>query len=159
MIFMISSSWNQNNIDNENISNVKLGKCEDILKEKYNISQDIPLLIFKLDINLEGYQSPAIEYEIYNPITKEKLNLKYCQDEQINISIPVNIDENELFLYNPKSEFYNDICSTYTTNFKTDISLKDRQKEFLNKNMTLCEGDCNYASYNLYFIFSIFMLY
>ena len=33
--YQISSSWNQNNIDNENISNVKLGKCEDILKEKY----------------------------------------------------------------------------------------------------------------------------
>ena len=146
--YQISSSWNQNNIDNENISNVKLGKCEDILKEKYNISSDVPLLIFKLDIDIEGYLAPSIEYEIYNPITKEKLDLKYCQDEQINISIPVNIDENELFLYNPKSEFYNDICTTYTTNFKTDISLKDRQKEFLNKNKTLCEGDCNYASYN-----------
>ena len=146
--YQISSSWNQNNIDNENISNVKLGKCEDILKEKYNISSDVPLLIFKLDIDIEGYLASSIEYEIYNPITKEKLNLKYCQDEQINISIPVNIDENELFLYNPKSEFYNDICSTYTTNFKTDISLKDRQKAFLNKNKTLCESDCNYASYN-----------
>ena len=53
-----------------------------------------------------------------------------------------------IFKYNPNSEFYNDICSPYTTNCKTDISLKDRQKEFLNKNITLCENDCNYASYN-----------
>ena len=146
--YQISSSWNQNNLDNENISNIRLGKCENILKEKYNISLDLPLLIFKLDIDVEGYSSPSIEYEIYNPITKEKLNLKYCRDEQINISIPVSIDENELFKYNPNSEFYNDICSPYTTNCKTDISLKDRQKEFLNKNITLCENDCNYASYN-----------
>ena len=145
---MVSSSWNQNNKDSENISNIKLGKCENILKEIYNISLDIPLLIFKLDIDIEGYSAPLVEYEIYNPITKEKLNLKYCQDEQIDISIPVSIDENELFKYNLNSEFYNDICSTYTTNFKTDISLKDRQNEFLNKNMTLCESDCNYASFN-----------
>ena len=146
--YQLSSSWNQNYKNNENLSNIRIGNCENILKEKYNISLDEPLIIFKLDINMEGYKSPAIEYEIFNPRTKEKLNLKYCKDEQINISIPVKINENELFLYNSKGEFYNDICSTYTTKYNTDISLKDRQNEFLNKNMTLCESNCNYASYN-----------
>ena len=146
--YQISSSFNQNNINNENISNIKIGKCENILKEIYNISLEISLLIFKLDIDIEGYSTPVVEYEIYNPITKEKLNLKYCHNEQIGISIPASINENELFKYNPKSEFYNDICTTYTSNYKTDVSLKDRQKEFLNKNMTLCENNCNYASYN-----------
>ena len=33
--YQISSSWNQNDIDNGNISNIKLGNCENILKEKY----------------------------------------------------------------------------------------------------------------------------
>ena len=146
--YQISSSWNQNDIDNKNISNIKLGKCENILKEKYNISLDVPLIILKLDIDVEGYLTPSIEYEVYNPITKKKLNLKYCEEEQIEVLIPVSIDENELFKYNPNSEFYNDICSTYTTNFKTDITLKDRQNEFLNKNLTLCESGCNFASYN-----------
>jgi ABC-type glycerol-3-phosphate transport system permease component len=60
----------------------------------------------------------------------------------------VLIDENEIYKYNPNSEFYNDICSTYTTKYKTDITLKDINKEFLNNNMTLCENNCNYASYN-----------
>ena len=146
--YQISSSWNQNDIDNGNISNIKLGNCENILKEKYNIPLDAPLIILKLDIDVEGYLTPSVEYEVYNPVTKEKLNLKYCEDEQIEVLIPVSIDENELFKYNPNSEFYNDICSTYTTNFKTDITLKDRQNEFLNKNMTLCESGCNFASYN-----------
>ena len=146
--YQISSSWNQINNNYENISNINLGKCENILKEKYNISLNVPLLIFKLDIDVEGYPAPLVEYEIYNPITKKKLNLKYCQNEQINISIPASIDKNELFKYNPKSEFYNDICSNYTTNYKTDISLKDRQNEFLNQNLSICENDCNYASYN-----------
>ena len=35
--YQISSTWNQNNKDSENIFNIKLGKCEDILKEKYNL--------------------------------------------------------------------------------------------------------------------------
>ena len=146
--YQISSSRNQNNDNNENISNIKIGNCENKLKEKYNISLDIPLLIFKLDVDMEGYSVPSVEYEISNPITKEKLNLKYCQNEQIDIALPVSINENELFKYNPNSDFYNDICSTYTTNYKTDISLKDRQKEFLNKNLTLCETNCHYSFYN-----------
>ena len=37
MLLIVSSTWNQNNKDSENISNIKLGKCEDILKEKYNL--------------------------------------------------------------------------------------------------------------------------
>ena len=146
--YQISTTWNQNNNNNENISTIKLGNCENILKEKYNISSDIPLLIFKLDVDMEGYSAPSVEYEIYNPITKQKLNLKYCKDEKIEISVPVSIDENEIFKYNLNSEFYNDICSTYTTNHKTDMSLKDRQKEFLDKNMTLCENDCEFSSYD-----------
>ena len=44
--YQISSSFNQNNINNENISNIKIGKCENILKEIYNISLEISLLIF-----------------------------------------------------------------------------------------------------------------
>ena len=99
-------------------------------------------------MDIEGYQAPIVEYEIYNPITKEQLILKHCKNEQIKVSIPVSIDENEIYKYNPNSEFYNDICSTYTTSYKTDITLKDRNKEFLNNNMTLCESDCFYSSYN-----------
>ena len=41
------------------------------------------------------------------------MNLKYCKDVKIEISVPVSIDENELFKYDLNSEFYNDICSTY----------------------------------------------
>ena len=146
--YQLSSTNNQNNINYENISNIQLGKCENILKEKYNISLNDSLLILKVDIRIEGYSAPMVEYEVYHPYTKEKLNLKYCENDQINIGIPVSINEDELNKYNPKSEFYNDICSTYTSEFGTDITLKDRQNEFLEKNMSLCENNCDYLSYN-----------
>ena len=125
-----------------------MGKREIELKKKYNINLNESLLIFKVDIDIEGYSIPIVEYEIYHPITKKKLDLNYCKEDKINIDIPINIGENEIFKYNPKSEYYKDICSPYTTQYNTDITLKDRQSEFINNNMTLCEEDCNFISYN-----------
>ena len=146
--YQLTSTSSQNNKIDKNISDIYLGKCEQELKKYYNININDSLLIFKLDINIEGYSIPIVEYEIYHPITKKKLDLNICNNNKINISIPFNISENEIFKYNPKSEFYNDICSIYTTQYNTDITLKDRQNEFINNNMTLCENDCNFISYN-----------
>ena len=148
--YQLSSTSNQNNKIYDNISNIYLGKCEYILKQKYNIDLNISLLVFKVDINIEGYSTPIVEYEIYHPITKKKLDLIYCNENKINISIPVNINEHEVAKYDPKSEFYNDICSIYTTPYNTDITLNDRQNEFIENNMTLCDNDCNFIEYNNY---------
>ena len=146
--YHLTSTTNENNNIHANISNINLGKCEIELKQKYNINLDQPLLIFKTDINIEGYSTPAVEYEVYHPITKEQLDLKLCNEDKIKISIPANINENEISKYNPKNDFYNDICSSYTTPYNTDITLKDRQQEFIDNNMTLCENNCDFISYN-----------
>ena len=148
--YHLSSTFIQNNDIYQNISIIYLGKCEDKLKEKYNIDLNQSLLIFKVDIDVEGYPATVVEYEVYHPVTKERLDLSYCQNEQIRISIPVSIDinENDISKYEQKSEFYNDICSTYTTEFNTDITLKDRQNEYINNNMSLCEDNCDFISYN-----------
>ena len=50
-----SSSQNENINKYKNISVIKLGECEKILKKVYkNISKDDSLLIFKADFNMEG---------------------------------------------------------------------------------------------------------
>ena len=36
---------------------------------------------------LDSFLIPIIEYEIFHPETKEKLNLEYCRDETIQINI------------------------------------------------------------------------
>ena len=46
----------------------------------------------------------------------------------INISIPVSINEENLFKYNPNNEYYNNICFPFTTDKGTDIILIDRKK-------------------------------
>ena len=76
------------------------------------------------------------------------MDLSICKDIKITISLPVNIDENELYKYDPKNSYYNDLCNTYTTEKGTDLTLTDRKNEFIENNMTLCEETCEYKGYN-----------
>ena len=71
-----------------------------------------------------------------------------CDNSKIEINIPVSIDENNLFKYEPKSDYYNDRCFTFTSDNGTDIPLISRREEFVNNNMSLCEADCEYLGYN-----------
>ena len=145
--YQITSSANQNNKEYDDISTIKLGECENILKNHYNISKEESILILKLDIYYEGQLSPVVIYELYHPRTKERLDLIHCKDIHINISIPVKINENELFKYVPSNKFYNDICSAYTTENGTDITLNDRQNEFIQNNLSLCDEECKFSEY------------
>ena len=63
------------------------------------------------------------------------------------MSIPIQIKDN-IEKYNSSGDYYNDICSTTTSDFGTDISIKDRRDEFIDNNMTLCEENCKLISYN-----------
>ena len=50
-----------------------------------------------------------VEYEVYYPLYNEtliKLDLKKCQGMKVDISIPVNINENNLDKYNKSSDYY-----------------------------------------------------
>ena len=147
MVYQITTSENQKMISNRNISSVNLGECENILKRIYNINESLPLIIFKVDYYLEDILIPIIGYEIYHPLNKSKLDLIYCEDELIKLNIPVIIDENNIFKYNPNSDYYNDNCFSYTTENGTDIILNDRRQEFINNNLSLCENNCSFTGY------------
>ena len=148
IILQITTSENQKNNTKGNISSIDLGDCEDRLKEIYEINDTLPLIIFKLDYYSPDSLIPIIAYEIYHPLNKSKLDLKYCEDILIKLNIPVSIDENNLFKYDPNSVYYTDSCYSYTTENGTDIILKDRQKEFSDNNLSLCEKNCNYTGYS-----------
>jgi len=94
IIYQITSSWNQKNKKYKNISSIKLKDCENILKTKYDMQSDEVLIIFKIEQNIERLLIPLIEYEIFNPKTKEKLDLNYSKNENIyiDIYIPVSIN-------------------------------------------------------------------
>ena len=150
ILYQITSSFNQNNKNYIDISTVKLGLCENILKEAYNIAQNETLIIFKTEITSKELLIPLIEYEIFSPITKEILNLDYCKDKNIyiDIIIPVSINENKIFIYEPNSPFYKDICYAYKTENNTDFTLYDRKNEFNINNLSTCPYDCLYERYD-----------
>ena len=94
---------------------------------------------------------PKVEYEIYYPLngrSLSKLDLSFCQNIKIDISIPINISREDIDKYNSSSGYYNDICYTLTTENGTDKILKDRQNDYIEKNMTICGENCEFSFYN-----------
>ena len=149
-ILLTSTIEQKNNEDKNNIT-MDLGECENILKNEYNISSNDSLYILQIISEEEGMKIPKLEYEVYYPLNNSndltKLDLSLCKNTKIEISIKVKIN-GTLDKYNPKSDYYNDICSKTTSESGTDISLKDRKNEFVNNNMSLCEENCILVDYN-----------
>jgi len=79
-----------------NISYIDFGECEEKLKQKYKINY---LLILKFDIKLDDNSPTSVEFEVYNPYTKDKLDLSICSNEKIKIEVPKILDEYSLVLY------------------------------------------------------------
>ena len=144
ILYELISTDIENN-DN-NISSINLGACENKLKINNNISINDPLLMLKADIYEIGMLFPRIEYEIYNILTKQKLNLSICNEDKVDISVPVKIDEDKIYKYNISDDYYNDICSI--SDSKIDIIINDRRNDFYKNNMSVCEKDCTFKDYN-----------
>jgi len=160
--FQISTIEEQKNNNNPNISSIDLGKCEELLKEQEGLSENDNLIILKTDIKNEDLSKTYVQYEIYNPVTYQLVSMEVCGDIPISVSVPINLDENTKSIYDSLSNsgynlfdlndsFYNDICSTYTTENGTDLTLADRKHLLYdnNGNISLCQDDCIFQSYNL----------
>ena len=150
IIYQVTTSDNQNNKkdNNDNVSILKLKDCEERLKSNNGISENETLLIFKIDVYKDGLLMPVIEYEVYHPTEFYKLDLSVCHDLKIEISLPVSIDEDELYKHDPSSDYYNDKCYSYTSDQGTDLTLSDRQNEYADNNLTICEDNCELIDYD-----------
>ena len=108
------------------------------------------MYILKIDVKQAGLKIPKIEYEVYYPLFGReliKLNLTVCENSKIDLSIPVILSDS-LDKINSSSDYYNDICYTYTSEDGTDISLSDRKKDFIKNNLTVCEEACDFSEYD-----------
>ena len=149
ILYQLTTSFNQKNKNYQNISVIKFGECEDMIKKYYTLPENETLLIFKTEKYFNDSLIPLIEYEIFAQETKQKLNFTYCNEtNNISINIPVSINEDIIFKYESNSTFYNDICNTYRTEDGTDIIIYDRQSEYNNNNKSLCPKNCIYKGYN-----------
>ena len=67
----------------------------------------------------------------------QKRNTEYLVD---NIKYIYSLDPN-IELYNINDPFFNDICTTFTSEIDTDMTLNDRREEYY-VNKSLCEDNC-----------------
>ena len=149
-LIALTNTFNQKYNLNKTKSIIDLLECEQKLKNFYNISNNSYLYILKIDFKEEGMKIPKIEYEIFFPLIEnelKKLNLTICKNLKIDILNPIKINEN-IDKYNISSNYYRDVCSRTTSETGTDICLNDRKKIFLEKNLTLCEEDCDLIGYD-----------
>ncbi len=147
LMLVFTSTANQKTNEESNTITMDLGQCEDTLKHEYNISKNDSLYILQIIYEEEGMKIPKLEYQIYYPFYNNsnnmtKLNLSFCQDEKIIISIKVAINET-IDKHNASSRYYNDPCYETKSEDGIDLSLKDRRDLFIINNMTLCEENCD----------------
>ena len=143
-----------------NLSIIDLGDCESKLKTENGIPLNESLIFLKFESYYENSEIKNVQYEIYNPINKEKISdLSVCQNDIIDIYVPTNLDNQTLIIYeelknkgydiyNPNDTFYNDICTKYTSVNNTDLTLNDR-KDIFYDNKVFCQENCQYNGINL----------
>ena len=148
---------------NENlfISSIDLDQCEELLKSKEGLTEEDDLIILKTDIKSDDYKITYIQYDIFNPYTKVKLNLDVCQNVSIYIYSPSSLSSEAKSLYtrlnssgynlfNLDDSFYSDLCSTYTSEKGTDIPMNNRRNEIyeISKKYSLCQNKCTFLYLN-----------
>ena len=151
-------NFNGYSLINNGLSIIDLGDCETTLKSYYGLSENDVLIIKKYE-QLTISAERNVQYEVYHPITKKKLNLSLCNNDKVDSYVPVQLEEKLLHLYEDLQEsgydlfniedlFYNDICSPYESENGTDVLLSDRKNDFYNNNYTTCQANCQYSSFD-----------
>ena len=149
MTITLTTTQNQKDNMNNNMTIIDIGECENLLRKEYSLSKNDILYMKKIDVVQTNMKIPKIEYDVYcklNGSNLIKLDLTICVNSKLSLSIPVELTES-LDELNSKSGYYNDICYVTTSEEGTDISLKDRKKNFIVNNKTICQDNCGFEDY------------
>ena len=142
-----------------NLSMIDLNDCEALLKQTNDIEEDTPLIILKYEKLSNLASDKNVQYEIYHPINKTKLDLSMCQSSSFSLYISITLSDKTQNLYidlsqsgydlfNINDSFYTDICTPYKSENGTDVLLSDRIKDFYSVNETMCQANCQYSKYS-----------
>ena len=154
------------------ISGVNLNNCTEQLKEHYNISKDENLIILNMEmkrnetkINEEknpgdnslnvGKQSEILVYdksgrELNLSICNQFINiLKYVGDlqKELDIDSAIDLANKGIDKFNPKDDYFNNICCENENDIGKDISINDRRSDIF-KNVSFCDEGCSYNGMN-----------
>ena len=164
-VFEITTDVNELNLLNNpnltynfNLSIIDLAQCESLLKERNQINKNIPLIFLKQEKMTNKTSEKNVQFEVYEPLNKKKLNLPTCSETDINIYVKLelsqemkNISEQLKKLgynmFDKNDKFYQDICTPYKSVGKTDVLLSDRLDHIFNNNDVQCQSNCGFSDY------------
>ncbi len=141
--------------------------CENILRNVYNISEELPILKKQIEYdsrtNIEKMKddnsSKLIQFEFFHPINKEKLNKSLCNSQPISLNIPFKkssrlemqsytkaaVIKDIIDIYDSKSPGYHSRCLP-TKDFETgaDTSINFRRTQLFQNETISCSEGCTY---------------
>ena len=164
VIYQITSSANELKLlegefeNNQDISIIDLGQCENKLKEYYGLNESDSLIYLKQENKSAKSTEKNFQYEVFEPYNFTKLNLSICEGDTINLYIKIDLSEEtkEIYesmksmgynMFNIKDPFYHDICIPYTYKNNIDILLSDRIDYIYNNKDSQCQSNCQFSSY------------
>ena len=165
-VFEITNSINElDSLNNKSkniwgLSIINLGQCEKLLKNSSNISENDSLIFIKNEIRTNKVSERNVKIDVYNPYTKEKLNLSLCENIPIDIFCPMELsmETKQLYdkmnnlgynMFNINDPFYQDICTPFDSSNGTDILLTDRIDYIYYNEDTKCQSNCEYTEYSM----------
>ena len=144
------------NLSSDN--SIKLGNCESVLRDIYNIPSNEELYISQLIYPSQSKLSSNNQYVVYNS-KGEELDLGLCNKTHITITNPINeemegvnftlakqLQDEGINIFNSSEPFFNDKCISYSLDGK-DLTVKDRREKIL-QNIPLCEEGCQVQNIN-----------
>jgi hypothetical protein len=144
----------QNAKDN-NLSIVDITDCLKTLKAHYGIEDDNQLVISKTDSTGTDAGGKNVNVQVFNAVTKEKLDMSLCKDDKVNIQIPVAISDKDASAYrefksqnvdifDPNDPMFNSRCMSYQLN-GYDTTLNYRRHNIYSNNTITCNNGCQFT--------------
>ena len=150
----IDGNNKQKNIIGENtIYNIfKLNKQEINENFTYISFQDSnSLFVFKIENKVPPCKIPFVDYILFTRDASDDFenNLYYYNNymQKLYYYIPVNINVDELYLYNKSDNYYKEECKVFKSKNGTDIPLYSRKKFFNTRFLSPCENNCQFEGY------------
>ena len=116
-----------------------------------NIILDNSLFVFKIENKVPPCKIPFVDYILFTRDASDDFenNLYYYNNcmQKLYYYIPVNINVDELYLYNKSDNYYKEECKVFKSKNGTDISLYSRKKFFNTRFLSPCENNCQFEGY------------
>jgi hypothetical protein len=150
-----------------NISIINSKLCQQKLKSDHNLTDDMDLIIAKIDMYFDlvfedadiGLLSDLTTMYIFDPKTKEEYDMSQCNGVPIEIKLPIKyedqlnlpmyhdlMNQSNIDVFDPNSTAFQSRCfSMVDNNTQYDTTLNYRRENyFQNKTVNCYGGNCTY---------------